>query len=142
VSKSNKIGITFGAFDLLHAGHAEFFNTINEHVERIIVGLHIDPSVENSNKNKPIQSVFERSWQLGAVKGVYCVIPYETEKDIERMLGMIPNITHYFVGEDHKNRPVTGEFFCSIKRIQIHYLPRMHDFSSTELRKRIKESGE
>lgn len=141
MSKTNKLGITFGAFDLLHAGHAEFFNAINEHVERIIVGLHIDPSVENPNKNKPIQSVFERSWQLGAVKGVDCVIPYETEKDIERMLGMISNITHYFVGEDHKNRPVTGEFLCAIKGIQIHYLPRMHDFSSTELRQRIKEFG-
>lgn len=140
MNKANKIGITFGAFDLLHAGHAEFFTTINEHVERIIVGLHVDPSAENPNKNKPIQSVLERTWQLYAVKGVDAVIPYETEKDIERMLGLISNITHYFVGEDHKNRPVTGELTCAIKGVQIHYIPRMHDFSSTELRNRIKSS--
>ena len=50
-----KIGITFSAFDLLHAGHVAMLEEAKSVCDYLIVGLHIDPSLERSNKNKPIQ---------------------------------------------------------------------------------------
>ena len=51
-----KIGITFSAFDLLHAGHVSMLAEAKQNCDYLIVGLHIDPSLERDNKNKPIQS--------------------------------------------------------------------------------------
>jgi glycerol-3-phosphate cytidylyltransferase len=140
-SKDQKnVGITFGAFDLLHAGHSQFFISMGKIVDLIIVGLHVDPSLERPHKNKPVQSVLERYWQLQAINKVEVVIPYETEQDIKRILGMVDGITHYFVGSDYKGKYVTGEEICLAKKIRIQHISRAHDFSSSELRERIKSS--
>jgi len=132
-----KIGITFGTFDLLHAGHAEFLMSAGNQVDQLIIGLHVDPSVERSFKNKPVQSMLERFWQLKAIVKVTSIIPYETEKDIERMLGLISGLTHYFVGGDHEFDKITGDSICQTKGINIHFIPRYHDYSTTELRQRV-----
>ena len=134
-----KIGITFGTFDLLHAGHAEFLMSAGNQVDQLIIGLHVDPSVERSFKNKPVQSILERFWQLRAIAKVTSIIPYETEKDIERMLGLITNLTHYFVGGDHAFDKITGDSICQTRGIGIHFIPRYHDYSTTELRLRVHE---
>jgi glycerol-3-phosphate cytidylyltransferase len=136
-SDNLKIGITFGAFDLLHAGHAEFLMSAGYQVDQLIIGLHIDPSVERSHKNKPVQSMLERFWQLRAIAKVTSIIPYETESDIERMLGLISGLTHYFVGGDHKFDKITGDSICQTKGINIYFIPRYHDYSTTELRQRV-----
>ena len=132
-----KVGITFGAFDLLHAGHAEFLLSAGEYVDQLVVGLHVDPSVERPHKNKPIQSVLERFWQLRSIRKVDAIVPYESEKDIEQILGITSGLTHYFVGEDHRGDKITGEFISVIKGISIRYIPRHHTYSTTELRQRI-----
>jgi len=54
------IGITFSAFDLLHAGHVAMLRESKQRCNYLIVGLHADPSLERKNKNKPVQSLFER----------------------------------------------------------------------------------
>ena len=65
MKKKNKIvGITFSTFDLLHAGHIAMLKEASEMCDYLVVGLHIDPSIERTNKNKPIQSIFERYIQL------------------------------------------------------------------------------
>ena len=77
-------GFTAGSWDLLHAGHVIFLQKCKELCDSFVVGLHIDPSIERSYKNKPIQTVFERYIQLRP----FCdeIIPYETEKELEYIL--------------------------------------------------------
>ena len=84
-----KIGITFSAFDLLHAGHVAMLEEAKSVCDYLIVGLHIDPSLERSNKNKPIQSLIERQIQLKGCKYVDEIICYETEQDLLNLLNMI-----------------------------------------------------
>lgn len=134
---NSKVGITFGAFDLLHAGHAEFLKFAGDQVDQLIIGLHIDPSKERSHKNKPVQSTLERFWQLRAIAKVTSIIPYETEKDIEIMLSLIDNLTYYFVGGDHTHDKIAGDNVCLARGISIWYVPRYHSFSTTELRRRV-----
>ena len=59
--KNNKIvGITFGSFDLCHYGHVLMFEECKEYCDYLIVGVQSDPSIDRSEKNKPIQSHEER----------------------------------------------------------------------------------
>ena len=131
-------GITFGAFDLLHAGHIHFLKACSEQCDNLIVGLHSDPSFERATKNRPIQTIFERTIQLIGCIYVNEIIPYDTETDIENMLNVY-DIQVRFLGSDYEdNTNVTGYDICLDQDIKIIYIPRLHNYSSTELRERIR----
>jgi glycerol-3-phosphate cytidylyltransferase len=134
-------GVTFGTFDLLHAGHVMFLREAKEHVAHLTVGLHIDPSIERPQKNKPIQTLFERYIQLDALDAVDCIIPYETEKDLDYILRHY-KFTKRFLGSEYRkdfdDRKVGSQNTCMLTRTEIVFLTRFHNFSSTELRERIK----
>lgn len=131
------VGFTCSAFDLLHAGHIAMLAECKQHCDYLIVGLHVDPSLERQTKNKPIQSVYERYIQLRGCVYVDQIIPYETEEDLENMMA-IEDIHVRFVGEEYEGKVVTGEDICDERQIRIHYNKRMHNYSSSELRSRIK----
>lgn len=127
------VGITFGAFDLLHPGHVVFLQECKGLCEALIIGLHVDPSIERSDKNKPIESVFERYVRLAGMLQNYCdIIPYETERDLVNMLSTF-RITDRFLGGDYidTDKEIVGLDICQKLNIKIHYLPRLHDWSSS-----------
>ena len=129
-------GFTCGTMDLLHAGHILMLKEITEQCHYLIVGLHRDPTIDRTEKNKPIQSVEERRIQLEAVKYIDEIIEYDTEEDLVNLLKEI-NPEVRFVGEDWKGNPnLTGVDLP----IKIVYNTRGHNYSSSELRKRIVEN--
>lgn len=129
-----KIGITFGAFDLFHAGHALMLKEAREHCDYLIVGLHMDPSVDRNWKNKPVQTVVERETVLRACRYVDQIVMYQTERDLENILKVMRWDVR-FVGEDYKHFPITAEW----TREKCYYCARQHDYSTTELRRRVKD---
>ena len=135
-----RIGVTFSAFDLLHAGHVAMLEEAKSVCDYLIVGLHIDPSLERSNKNKPIQTLIERQIQLKGCKYVDEIICYETEKDLINLLNMVKWHVR-IIGEEYKQEAFTGwtEFHNPYSDKDVYYNSRQHGFSSTDLRKRINK---
>jgi len=133
-----KIGFTAGAFDLLHAGHVLMLEDCASKCDKLIVGLHVDPSAERDYKNKPIQSLVERYLQLKAVRFISEIIPYETEKDLLEILTAL-DIDFRFLGKDWVDKDFTGKNLDGIN-YKIIYNSRDHRYSSSGLRKKIKES--
>lgn len=125
-------GITFGTWDLLHAGHIIALSEAKKKCDRLIVGLQVDPSVDRPGKHKPVQSVLEREIQLTACKYVDRVIVYETERDLEEMLSFVPWDVR-FMDETYKARIITAEW----TRSRVVYTRREHTYSTTELRQRV-----
>lgn len=133
------VGFTCGAFDLLHPGHLFLIRECAKRCDYLIVGLHTDPTIDRPDtKNRPIQSVFERWYQLIALGFNGEIIPYETEQDLEHMLGVLP-INVRFIGMDYMGKKITGDRICSERDIEVVYVPRSHNWSSTELRNRLKK---
>ena len=126
------IGFTCGAFDLLHAGHIVMLQEAKSNCDYLIVGLQTDPTIDRNEKNKPIQSVYERFVQLNAVKYVDEIIPYDTEQSLLDLL-QSQNIDIRFVGEEYRDSKLTGRDL-----IELHYTSRRHSFSSSSLRERVK----
>ena len=58
------IGITFSAFDLLHAGHITMLEDAKRQCDHLICAIQTDPTFDRPEKNKPVQSVVERYIQL------------------------------------------------------------------------------
>ena len=136
-----KTGFVTGTFDLLHAGHVFFLAQARDACEKLIVGLQTDPTINRKGKNKPVQSTFERWYQLTGCSFVDRIIPYDTEEDLINILETIP-MDIRFLGSEYKTLPITGLDICNRRKIEIAYIDRYHNYSSSELRKRVarKES--
>ena len=134
------IGFTSVVGDFLHAGHALMLDECKRHCDYLYVGLIVDPTIDRPQKNKPIQSMFERYCQIRSHRAVDEVIPLGNERDLELALLALP-IDIRFVGEDYLGKDFTGKAICDRRGIRIFYNNRQHGFSSSELRKRIIANG-
>jgi glycerol-3-phosphate cytidylyltransferase len=128
-----KRGITFGAFDLFHAGHILMLEEAKSVCDYLIVCIQSDPSLDRPEKNSPVQSIVEREIQVSACKYVDEVMIYDAESDLLDIL----EETQWDVrilGEEYKDKYFTGreETFD-----RCYFNKRPHDFSSSELRERV-----
>jgi len=129
----SKIGFTASTFDVMHAGHIEMLSKAKAQCDYLVVGLLTDPTISRPEKNKPVQTILERFIQLQAVSYVDMIVPFDTEEDLATMIKLInPDVR--FVGEEYKGTKHTGWDLCPII-----YNERKHNWSSTNLRERLKK---
>ena len=135
-----KIGITFSAWDLLHAGHIAMLAEAKNHCDYLIAGLQTDPTIDRPDtKNKPVQSIVERQIQLSSCRFVDEVVVYQTERDLVDLLLILP-VDVRILGVEYENKDFTGKKECLERGIELVFNSRDHSFSSSSLRKRVTES--
>lgn len=137
-----KIGITFSAFDLLHAGHIKMLEEAKRQCDYLICALQTDPTLDRPEKNRPVQSVVERYIQLKGCKYVDEIVPYATEQDLVDILRSF-KIDVRIIGDEYINQKFTGREYCEEKGIELYFNSRDHRFSSSGLRREVhdKENG-
>lgn len=133
-----KVGITFSAFDLLHAGHITMLEEAKRQCDYLIAALQTDPTIDRPEKNRPTQSVVERYIQLKGCRFVDEIVPYATEQDLEDILRSF-KIDVRIIGDEYKDKNFTGRSYCEEKGIVLYFNVRDHRFSSSSLRKEVKE---
>lgn len=122
--------------DLCHAGHILMLKEAKKICDYLVVGLHSDPTIDRPEKNKPIMSLEERKIILTGIKYVDKIIVYNTEADLFNLIKKVkPDIR--IVGIDWKNKKLTGFELAKKLGHKIHFNKRNHNYSSSELRKRI-----
>ncbi len=106
----------------------------------LVVGLQTDPTVNESyrlstggkNKNKPIQDYQERLIQIEGCRYVDWVVKYESEEELLEIIKTInPDIR--ILGSDWSGKEYTGHQL----NVPIHWHRRYHDYSTSNLRKRV-----
>jgi glycerol-3-phosphate cytidylyltransferase len=127
-----RIGFTCSTFDLFHAGHILMLEEAKKQCDHLIVGLQTYPTIDRPEKNKPVQSIFERYVQLDACKHVNQVVVYATEKELKDILLSYP-IDVRIIGDEYANKSFTGQELD----IELYFNKRKHSFSTTELRQRV-----
>jgi len=134
--KNKRVGITASAFDLLHSGHVSMLREAKTQCDYLICALHIDPSLDRTEKNAPIQNTVERYTQLAAVRYVDEIVPYLHEKELIDIIEMyMPDVR--ILGDEYKDTDFTGRDICDRLGIELYFNSRNHRFASSELRKRI-----
>ena len=128
-----KKGITFGAFDLFHAGHVMMLEEAKTVCDHLIVCIQSDPSLDRKEKNKPVQSIVEREIQVYGCRYTDEVIIYDTEAELLEILDTVDWDVR-IIGEEYRNKDFTGREQTLNK---CHFNKRPHNFSSSELRKRV-----
>jgi glycerol-3-phosphate cytidylyltransferase len=135
-----KVGVVFSSFDLFHAGHVAMLAEAKNHCDYLIAALQTDPTIDRPDtKNPPIQSIVERQIQVSTNRNVDEVVVYQTEKDLEDLLLILP-VDVRILGVEYADKEFTGKDICVKRGIEIIYNGRDHSFSSSSLRKRVAEA--
>ena len=98
----------------------------------LIAAMQTDPTLDRPEKNKPVQSVFERYVQLLACRYIDEIVVYATEKELRDILLSYP-VDIRILGEEYQGKEFTGYDIP----MEFHFNKRRHSFSTTELRQRI-----
>ena len=130
-----KKGITFGAFDLFHAGHVLMLEEAKSVCDHLIVCIQSDPSLDREEKNKPVQSIIEREIQVSGCRHVDEVIIYDSEVDLLNIIDQVDWDVR-ILGEEYKDKDFTGRD-QTLERC--YFNKRPHTFSSSELRERVSK---
>ena len=77
-----KIGFNCSTFDLFHAGHVAMLKEEKRHCDYLIAAIQADPTIDRPEKNKPIQSIYERYVQVAGCKYVDEILVYSSEEDL------------------------------------------------------------
>ena len=128
-----KKGFIAGSFDVIHPGYIAMFQEAKKNCDYLIIGLHIDPTIERPEKIKPVLDYQDRFNILSSIKYIDQIYSYKLENDLFSLLREIkPNIR--FLGDDYVTKKVTGEEL----NIPIYYIDRSHGWSTTKFKNLIK----
>ena len=130
-----KVGLTAGAFDIIHPGYIRLFRDAKKVCEYLIVALHEDPSLERpKTKYKPIFSPEERLEILMSIRYVDEVRRYRTENDLVLLIVDIkPDVR--IIGTDY----IEKKLFTGKGITPLYYHHRDHNWSETLVRKLLRE---
>jgi len=126
-------GIIAGAFDIIHPGYVRMFRDTKKHCNHLTVALHEDPSFARPHKLSPVQSLEDRKEILRAIKYVDDIVVYQAE---DTFLSYLEDYDIRFLGDDYLDGSYTGKD----NKIKIVFLSRDHDYSTTELKRKIVKS--
>lgn len=97
-----KIVMTNGCFDILHAGHITYLNNARKLGDKLVVAVNSDLSVKKlKGSNRPINSLINRMMVLGALESVDWVISFDEESPKQLISEILPDIL--VKGGDYKS---------------------------------------
>ena len=127
--------ITYGTFDLLHAGHINLLRRAKELGDYLIVVVSTDEFNWNEKKKKCYFSYQERKKLVEAVRYVDLVIPEESwdqkVSDVQEY-----HVDTFVMGDDWK-----GKFDFLKEYCDVVYLPRTEGISTTKIKQDLGLKG-
>lgn len=130
---NKKAGIIAGNFDVIHPGYVRFFKDAKENAcDKLIIALHVDPTIERPHKAKPILTAEERTEVLLSIKYVDEVMYYNLESELVQLLSSVKDHVRV-IGTDYQGKDFTGKDLAS----EIYYHNRDHDWSTTRFKREI-----
>ena len=127
--------ITYGTFDLLHYGHINLLRRAQELGDYLIVGLSTDEFNWNEKGKKCYFDYEKRKQLLEAIRYVDLVIP-ETSWEQKSTDVREYHVDTFVIGNDWQ-----GKFdFLKEQNVEVVYLERTPDVSTTSIKQGIKEN--
>ncbi len=120
---------TNGCFDILHIGHIKMLQYARSLGDNLIVGIDSDRRVkELKGDSRPINNQDDRREFLLALSCVDNVFIFDSKEEMCSLL-VEQNIKELVVGEEYRNKEVTGQEIVS----RIHFFEKVKNFSTTSI---------
>lgn len=105
--RGERIVMTNGCFDILHAGHVSYLEAAAELGDRLIVAVNDDASVSRlKGPGRPINNVSRRMAVLAGLAAVDWVVPFSEDTPQRLIAGLLPDIL--VKGGDYKVEEIAG----------------------------------
>ncbi|MEZ8105446.1 MULTISPECIES: bifunctional D-glycero-beta-D-manno-heptose-7-phosphate kinase/D-glycero-beta-D-manno-heptose 1-phosphate adenylyltransferase HldE [Vibrio] len=106
-AKGEKVVMTNGCFDILHAGHVSYMNHAAELGDRLIVAVNTDESVKRlKGPSRPINPTDRRMAVLAGLGAVDWVVPFSEDTPQRLISEVLPSIL--VKGGDYKPEDIAG----------------------------------
>ena len=92
-SKSSKVVLANGCFDLLHVGHVRYLSDAASRGDLLVVALNTDQSVALlKGPSRPVITLDDRAEIIAALACVWRVTSFEEETLEETLRALLPNV--------------------------------------------------
>lgn len=92
-SSGQRVVLTNGCFDLLHAGHVRLLEAARAEGDLLVVALNSDASVRrNKGGGRPLMPARERAEALAALEAVDRVVIYDEDTPAETIAALLPDV--------------------------------------------------
>lgn len=146
-----KIGLCWGGFDFLHAGHIFHFEFASKMCNTLIVAINSDETFPDKGKNRPFLSEKMRTYAIASIEFVDLVVVYKgnyldpdnSKGIIHRKIQNTPFIPldiimsikpdYYFKGAEYEGKVIPEKRIVEEHGGKVIFGPREPIISSTEL---------
>ena len=105
--RGERIVMTNGCFDILHAGHVSYLQAAAKLGDRLIVAVNDDASVSRlKGPGRPVNNVSRRMAVLAGLAAVDWVVPFSEDTPQRLIAGLLPDIL--VKGGDYKVEEIAG----------------------------------
>ncbi len=96
-----KIGFTCGAFDVMHAGHADYLAKAKERCDRLLVAVNSDESIQRyKSPLRPVNPWKERAFVVASLASTDCLVALDDDRPLGLLNRWKPDL--YIKGGDYK----------------------------------------
>lgn len=105
--RGEKVVMTNGVFDILHAGHVSYLANARKLGDRLIVAVNSDASTKRlKGDSRPVNPLINRMIVLGALEAVDWVVSFEEDTPQRLIAGVLPDLL--VKGGDYKPEDIAG----------------------------------
>ena len=105
--RGEKVVMTNGCFDILHAGHVSYLNSAREQGQRLIVAVNSDQSVRDlKGEGRPVNPVDRRMAVLAGLGAVDWVVEFREDTPQRLISEILPDLL--VKGGDYKPEEIAG----------------------------------
>jgi D-beta-D-heptose 7-phosphate kinase / D-beta-D-heptose 1-phosphate adenosyltransferase len=133
-----KIVLTNGCFDILHAGHVDYLAEARSVGDRLIVAVNGDESVRRlKGDGRPINSVDHRMTLLAGLSAVDWVVSFDDDTPAKLIADLKPDVL--VKGGDYEIDQVVGADIVKSYNGEVRVLTLVEDCSTSALVQKIRE---
>ena len=138
--RGEKVVMTNGCFDILHAGHVSYLANAGKLGDRLIVAVNTDESVRRlKGPGRPVNPTERRMTVLAALGAVDWVVPFSEDTPQRLISEILPDLL--VKGGDYKPEEIAGYAEVTANGGEVRVLNFEDGCSTTDIIKTIRERG-
>ncbi|MCK5640811.1 MAG: D-glycero-beta-D-manno-heptose 1-phosphate adenylyltransferase, partial [Gammaproteobacteria bacterium] len=135
-----RIVMTNGCFDILHAGHVQYLQQAAELGDRLIVAVNDDDSVRRlKGEERPINPLDQRMAVLAGLESVDWVVPFSEDTPERIICRLVPNVL--VKGGDYQPHEIAGGDCVTAAGGEIVIIDFLDGCSTSKIVKTIRQSS-
>jgi D-beta-D-heptose 7-phosphate kinase/D-beta-D-heptose 1-phosphate adenosyltransferase len=130
--RGERIVMTNGCFDVLHAGHVAYLEEAKNLGDRLIVAVNDDDSVRRlKGETRPINQLQDRLLVLAGLAAVDWVVPFSTDTPANLIASVLPDVL--VKGGDYRAEDIVGAKDVLSNGGEVRVLPFRDGHSSSRI---------